>query len=279
MAGQPRLTAATDTRGNYDVLIKRNRQGNARTAQPSTVSADFPGDRTAVGSMVAFMTRDGRRIDGKVAELRAQTAVVGTGTTGRWRVPYASLHLIAPAPGKLRSLREADALVRPLLEWHKRNYGLAAEWRLEYDLAKGRAGVCRPTYNLICLAVSFCLTAPEDELTDTMLHEIAHAIVGCEHGHDDVWKRTARRIGCTGDRCTDVKHTAAKWIGRCKCNSTGDAQLVLDAGARQWSDCAIGKDRSVGMSIDPGKPPPELRNGALPERDDTLLATLAMQKH
>ena len=60
--------------------------------------------------------------------------------------------------------------------------------------------------------------------------------------------------------------------------SAGDAQLMFDPGARQGLACAIGKHRSVGASIDSGEPPPELRCGALPERDDTLLASLPVQK-
>ena len=55
---------------------------------------------------------------------------------------------------------------------------------------------------LICLAVSYCMTAPEEELIDTVLHEVAHALVGPEHNHDRVWKLAAMRIGCTADRVT-----------------------------------------------------------------------------
>jgi predicted SprT family Zn-dependent metalloprotease len=39
-----------------------------------------------------------------------------------------------------------------------------------------------------------------DKIKDTVLHEIAHAIVGGEHGHDRVWKDCAQRIGSTGSR-------------------------------------------------------------------------------
>ena len=37
-------------------------------------------------------------------------------------------------------------------------------------------------------------------IENTVLHEIAHAIVGAEHHHDRVWRDCAQRIGCTGDR-------------------------------------------------------------------------------
>ena len=53
---------------------------------------------------------------------------------------------------------------------------------------------------------------------------------------------------------------------------------MFDSGARQGLACAIGKHGRVGASIDAGQPPLELRCGALPERDDALLASLAVQK-
>lgn len=37
---------------------------------------------------------------------------------------------------------------------------------------------------------------PKNEIVNTVLHEIAHAIVGPNHGHDDIWKAKAREIGC-----------------------------------------------------------------------------------
>lgn len=45
------------------------------------------------------------------------------------------------------------------------------------------------------------------KIKDTVLHEIAHAIVGNEHGHDGVWKECAQRIGSTGARlATGINH-------------------------------------------------------------------------
>lgn len=37
-------------------------------------------------------------------------------------------------------------------------------------------------------------------IENTILHEIAHAIVGASHHHDKVWKDCAQRIGCDGSR-------------------------------------------------------------------------------
>ena len=37
-------------------------------------------------------------------------------------------------------------------------------------------------------------------MTESLLHEIAHALVGRKHNHDAEWKAKAREIGCTGER-------------------------------------------------------------------------------
>lgn len=57
----------------------------------------------------------------------------------------------------------------------------------------------------------------EAEVRDTILHEIAHALVGPEHQHDEVWRRTAVRIGSTGTRCVsdDAPRVAGNWRGTC----------------------------------------------------------------
>ena len=75
-----------------------------------------------------------------------------------------------------------------------------------------RGGVCRHEERRIDLSVSFCQRATRAEIEDTLLHEIAHAIVGYEHRHDDVWKAKAREIGCTAERCHQVTHTVARWV-------------------------------------------------------------------
>jgi len=44
--------------------------------------------------------------------------------------------------------------------------------------------------------LSFSFEERSDELVrDTLLHEIAHALVGTAHGHDEVWKAKCLEIG------------------------------------------------------------------------------------
>ena len=39
----------------------------------------------------------------------------------------------------------------------------------------------------------------KNKIKNTILHEIAHALVGKKHQHDEKWKATALSLGCNGN--------------------------------------------------------------------------------
>ncbi|WP_372736880.1 SprT-like domain-containing protein, partial [Nocardioides sp.] len=93
-------------------------------------------------------------------------------------------------------LRDAFAMAEHLLERH----GLT-EWQISFDNAKRRAGVCRFGVKTIGLSAPLTTVHTDDEVRDTILHEIAHALAGPGHGHDAHWRALAQSIGCSGERC------------------------------------------------------------------------------
>ncbi|MGL4742878.1 MAG: SprT-like domain-containing protein [Dermatophilaceae bacterium] len=97
-----------------------------------------------------------------------------------------------------------------------RQHGLDG-WVVVADRAKTRAGVCRPGIRQIGLSRPITELHSEREVRDTILHEIAHALVGPEHGHDSVWQAKAREIGGTGERClpADAPRPLGEWVGCC----------------------------------------------------------------
>ncbi len=97
-------------------------------------------------------------------------------------------------------------------------------WRVELDMAKRRAGVCRFADKVIGLSAPITRVHTEEEVRDTVLHEIAHALVGPAHGHDAVWRRTAVAIGCSGKRCvsTESERVPGAWVGVCAAGHTRD---------------------------------------------------------
>lgn len=90
-------------------------------------------------------------------------------------------------------------------------------WTVEFDSAKRRAGVCRFSDRVIGLSAPLTALHDEDRVRDTILHEIAHALVGPRHGHDAVWREAALRIGSTGERCVDAEAPRLRgaWMGVC----------------------------------------------------------------
>lgn len=106
----------------------------------------------------------------------------------------------------------ALALGRRLL----REHGLE-HWAITTDRAKTRAGVCRFAARQISLSTPLTRLHDEAEVGDTILHEIAHALVGPTHGHDHVWRSKAIEIGCSGARTVDADapQVEGPWRGEC----------------------------------------------------------------
>lgn len=90
-------------------------------------------------------------------------------------------------------------------------------WRLVFDNAKTRAGVCRFDRKEIGLSRPLVSLYGVEQVTETVLHEIAHALVGPRHGHDRAWRATARRIGASGERCMppNAPSVEGPWVGVC----------------------------------------------------------------
>lgn len=104
-----------------------------------------------------------------------------------------------------------------------REHGLT-DWVLVLDRAKTRAGACRFGRQEISISQWLTLLHDEDEVRETILHEIAHALAGPSHGHDATWRAVAKSIGSRGERCAsaEVARVAGAWQGVCSHGHTVD---------------------------------------------------------
>jgi predicted SprT family Zn-dependent metalloprotease len=108
-------------------------------------------------------------------------------------------------------LMAAHRLATDLMAQH----GLGG-WTFRFDNARARFGACRYQSRQISLSRHLTRLCSEAEVRNTLLHEIAHALVGRVHGHDEVWRRTALAIGSDGKRTDDGPVGAeGRWTGRC----------------------------------------------------------------
>jgi predicted SprT family Zn-dependent metalloprotease len=166
------------------------------------------------GDRVRF-EMDGRTFSGTIARLNARRAHVVADDGREFAVPYALLqHSDGGRTATLaRPAAELEGIAdeaRVLMARHN-----LTGWGFQFDHSNKRAGSCRFDTKVITLSVQFAQRARREEVADTVLHEIAHALVGQAHGHDETWRRTALEIGCSGRRCHDVRFSAPRYIVHC----------------------------------------------------------------
>jgi predicted SprT family Zn-dependent metalloprotease len=97
-------------------------------------------------------------------------------------------------------LQDAQDLANELMTKHSL-FNQPLPWKFEFDNAVRRFGCCKHRSKRITLSKKLVELNDEAQVKDTILHEIAHALVGPKHGHDRVWKQKALEIGCNGERC------------------------------------------------------------------------------
>lgn len=83
----------------------------------------------------------------------------------------------------------------------KAEYDVLAGWRLFINpRLRAIMGKCSYHTKTVHIAKWILGAVDEAEIMDTLLHEVAHAIVGHEAGHGPKWKAQARKIGGRGNR-------------------------------------------------------------------------------
>lgn len=101
-------------------------------------------------------------------------------------------------------LQQAKTMALELMEQH----GLIADgWTFEWDFKVKRWGICRHSNKTIGLTIEPVLANDESSARDTILHEIAHALVGHGAGHGKLWKDKCREIGARPERLVNFKYT------------------------------------------------------------------------
>lgn len=146
-------------------------------------------------------------------------------------------------------LIQVRATAQRLLEQH----GLAERgWTFELSNQKRIVGQCNYTRKKI-LYSKYHLGRPIDRIANTILHEIAHALVGYGKGHNWEWKHQAREIGADPERqCNDGQYDGT-WNYRLVCRKCGAEgkrhRMKLDPNKVQHSVKPNGKPCGGKMDV------------------------------
>ncbi len=81
-------------------------------------------------------------------------------------------------------------------------------WKIFFSDTDKTCGVHWPSHKALEFSKPYFDLNTTDNCKDTILHEIAHALVGIEHGrnhgHDEIWKAKCVELGAIPEACVDL---------------------------------------------------------------------------
>ena len=174
---------------------------------------------TSKGAQIRF--DDGRAKTSKYTTLRPVKKAPVTFTEAQFTKEYLT---------NFQTFKELSSIKKP--------------WEHGYYFTKNSYGTCYCSQKFIAFNLPYIQQGKRDSILDTVLHEIAHALAGCNAGHGSVWQAMAKKIGCTGKPCKDAETSgvdlqqttgaqAKKSILICSdCGSTAENYSCNECGGR-----------------------------------------------
>jgi len=147
-------------------------------------------------------------------------------------------------------LKKAQTMTTDMMKHHN-----LVGWAFKFDRSVTRLGMCSHRKQTIFLSTHATTVNSEAVVLNTILHEIAHALVGSNEGHGDVWHNQAIAIGCDGERCSVIavkaqpKYTiACKSCNQIKANLYRLTRKYATRLDMMWC-MGCGKERSKGRLV------------------------------
>lgn len=136
-------------------------------------------------------------------------------------------------------LKRAHGLAQELLQKH----GLAAQgWSVNWTQARSTAGSCSYATKAISLSLHLVggmhldngggARPTWEEVRETILHEVAHALAGKAAAHGPAWKAIAKDIGCNAERTHHMDLAAKRY--QTLCSSDACDWKGRDVMVRRW---------------------------------------------
>jgi predicted SprT family Zn-dependent metalloprotease len=204
-----------EDRQSYRLPVTGVRISSQKLAMPNTEDDIFQAPSAAnlqIDEEVFFRAR-GRQLSGQIVRLNPRRAHVLCDNEEEYAVPYE--RIVPQVASASDDIEGRLTIVRELADRLLVEHGLA-DWSFDFDHATRRAGCCDYRRKQISMAMQFGRRANETEIADTLLHEIAHALVGKKHNHNAVWRAKAQEIGGSGERCHDTRFCPPRYIIACR---------------------------------------------------------------
>lgn len=142
---------------------------------------------------------------------------------------------------------------------------LMAKWGVghlpfKFNNGKRMLGCVKSTRNRITgqvtiksleLSRDFVRNNTEREVTDTILHEIAHVLAGPENDHNHVWQQWCIKLGCRPHRYATTQDVVVKHSHALTCGCCGKIfKRLFRSSSKDYSRChcgTCGRDVSIGQ--------------------------------
>lgn len=131
-----------------------------------------------------------------------------------------------------------------------REHGLEGRFSFRFDRARRRTGSCQltPRGAFITLSIHFVELNPPEVVRLTLLHEVAHALVGPQQGHGPQWRQTCLAIGGDGKTQSEAEMPTGDWWARCEaCQS--EHNLVRRPKELSGWKCSCGDELNWKKSV------------------------------
>jgi predicted SprT family Zn-dependent metalloprotease len=83
-------------------------------------------------------------------------------------------------------------------------------YKLDLMNRRTHLGLCCYSTRTISLSKPYLEVGTDEDIRDTILHELAHALAGPGAGHGPLWKRQCLIVGCKPQRCGEGKFHDAR---------------------------------------------------------------------
>lgn len=128
----------------------------------------------------------------------------------------------------MKAIEAVDLTYRKLEEQGLRG------WTVRLSKAKGSLGHCEHSNKTIALSRHWLAVLDDEEIINTIIHEVAHAIAGYKAGHGPEWRRICLGMGGSATRTGgEGFKVESKYVGKCPGNHVSIQRHALSAAMKE----------------------------------------------